>query len=338
MFDIMEMSGAGCIGRITHLESMLIVTLIPIAMLTACIVAAWTYRHRPAFRKRGAQLFLVIMLLFYPSISLAVLQALRCRTISGRQFLVVDMSVECWTGEHIGYVVYASIVIAVVLVGWPLAQQVLLRTNKHKIGTDPVFDERFGLLYATYKPDMYLWGTSELLRKLFLTGIVVFFGRGTSLQVLLALLVSVLAHVAHLANAPFRDHANNQLQSVCLAATWLTMLASLALRLETNDSSKDVIAVFVVALNLVVVALAFPIALFASRVSKNKIERKTKKFMTTSRSEHDSASNSLQSQNLPRKSVSRRGHRPAKSVIKWAHEENREIVVEMQKMGRKKSA
>src|SRR4051812_16460402 len=48
-----------------------------------------------------------------------------------------------------------------------------------------------------YKQEYAYWVVVELLRKLFLTAIVTFVARGTPLQIVIGLLVSVVAHLVH---------------------------------------------------------------------------------------------------------------------------------------------
>jgi hypothetical protein len=145
------------------------------------------------------------------------LQTLQCsQTIAGVQYLQADYSIECWTSTHFSYSAWAATVVLVVSVGWPVLVFALL--YKHRAHLDDAWVvKRYGVMYASFKPRFYLWGVTEIFRKLAMTGLVVFFGRGTSLQVAMGLLLSSIALIAHALLKPFEHESNNMLQLLSLS-------------------------------------------------------------------------------------------------------------------------
>ena len=60
------------------------------------------------------------MLFAYPVVAVKVVQVFACHEVEGSSFLRADYSAECYTGQWNGMVVYASVWIAVYVIGLPL--------------------------------------------------------------------------------------------------------------------------------------------------------------------------------------------------------------------------
>jgi hypothetical protein len=88
------------------------------------------------------------------------------------------------------------------------------------------------------------WEVEELLRKLFLTALVVLMDPGSPLQVTLAVLVSVLAHVLHAMYKPWRlsdktlDNRTYMVQHASLSVTSFVFLMGLLFKVEGVSSSS----------------------------------------------------------------------------------------------------
>ena len=62
---------------------------------------------------------MVVFFLFYPTIVKGVLSMFSCQKFDTIQYLIADMSVQCWTDEHNTYVVLAAIFFVLYVVGIP---------------------------------------------------------------------------------------------------------------------------------------------------------------------------------------------------------------------------
>lgn len=94
---------------------------------------------------------------------------------------------------------------------------------------------RYGLLYAKYDPRCWWWEEVELLRKLLLTGVVVFVSPGSTVQIWFAVIVAL---TALLCTTYFTPYANDKIDAVSWAAqtcTLLTLLCTLALKVGFTE-------------------------------------------------------------------------------------------------------
>jgi len=135
--------------------------------------------------------------------------------------------------------------------------EVCLYLDKGDGLTDPDVQRRYGHLFQHYRADAWYWNVQESIRKLLLTSVIVFFGRGSNLQLLVGLFVSVLAHLLHLYFAPFKLAFLNAVQNLSLSATWFTLLMGLGLRLQAfPQNSITLVSVITLLVNFCVPILA----------------------------------------------------------------------------------
>merc|ERR1719345_598873 len=76
---------------------------------------------------------LVFVFLVYPTISLRVLEVLDCRDIFDKYYKVADVRTQCYTSSWTEDAIIAIIVIAVFVIGVPLAVFFTLNRNRHKL-------------------------------------------------------------------------------------------------------------------------------------------------------------------------------------------------------------
>jgi hypothetical protein len=119
-----------------------------------------------------------------------------------------------------------------------------------------------------------------------LQGVIVFFGKGTSLQLVFAVFVSSLAIGAQLFLRPFQQQNNNMLQLGSLVVTWLNLFAALCLRLPaTTAGGRDVLAGFALLLNFCVPIVFLPLAILVEKKFKVKAGQHARKLTSIMRKE-----------------------------------------------------
>lgn len=105
---------------------------------------------------------------------------------------------------------------------------------------------RYGFLYSAYRPDAYRWDVFELLRKLFLTGVVMLISPGTSFQIIVAVLFNLMFAFLILIETPHLPGPGRTLATLTYIAITLTML--LGLMLKTVEAASDCKIVFDISL------------------------------------------------------------------------------------------
>jgi hypothetical protein len=188
----------------------------------------------------------MILFIAYPSVSQKILRIFWCRLVEGRYYLAADMRLQCYTREWYGYAIYAFIMGVVYVAGLPLSIAVILvRRRRVLFGAGSAETRRvYGFLYEAYGPVAWWWEVEELLRKLFLTALVVVLDPGSPLQVTLAVLVSGWAHVLHAVYKPWRlspvptENRTYMVQHASLFVTSFVFLMGLLFKVE-GVSSKS---------------------------------------------------------------------------------------------------
>jgi len=107
-------------------------------------------------------------------------------------------------------------------------------------------------LYEAYEERYWWWEVFECVRRLLLTGILVFFEQGSTIQIVVGCLIALLSIKMYSSCRPFVDH---KLDPVAETAQWqvfLTLFAALCLRAKVSGDSpqeKEAFGVLLVLLN-----------------------------------------------------------------------------------------
>jgi hypothetical protein len=188
----------------------------------------------------------MVLFIAYPGVSLKVLRLFRCRQIEGVSWLAADMRLRCFDSRWSGFAVYCIIMITVYVVGFPATILWILWQRRHKLFGAPT--DRFvastratyGFLYEDYGASAWWWEVEELLRKLFLSAVVVLIDEGSPLQVTLAVLVSGWAHVLHAMYKPWGvGTVLYGLQHGALFVTSFVFLMGLLFKVQGVSSDTD---------------------------------------------------------------------------------------------------
>ena len=83
---------------------------------------------------------MIVFFLFYPTIIKGVLGMFSCQRFATIEYLIADMSVECWTEEHDTYVVLAAIFFVLYVVGIPVVGCIILHHFMPGIHFNPTED------------------------------------------------------------------------------------------------------------------------------------------------------------------------------------------------------
>ncbi len=178
--DVLVVTGAACVGSLDFFDSLLFVTLVPLVLsallaatyaLAPWLVSARYVKDRKVVRTTSLKLLIVLMTLCYPVVSLKTLMTFVCRRIDGVWYLEADYSLSCEGGRYALYQAWATIVVLLVPVGWPCLVAMWLYKHRNEVGPSSAAGpktttrQRLGLLYRKYRPAVYYWEVTEILRK-----------------------------------------------------------------------------------------------------------------------------------------------------------------------------
>jgi hypothetical protein len=289
----------GCLTKINFYQKLLITTLGPFAVAAALATTYATVRRRNKVQAVDAHIsqraivrartmrleraltkhhlvFLAMTFLLYSTVSTTVFQIFACDTIDDSAshktgYLRADYSIQCGTAKHTLYSVYAGFMVIIYPLGIPALYAWLLWRNRHKLSSqaessvhmfsrhtdDTLRSTRF--LWKSYTPNMYYWEVIECVRRLLLTGAIVFIAPGTSAQAAVACVLAVASLTIAVYCRPHAEALDGQIYTVGAVIIFLSMFLSLAMKTNVSTethSSQDAFAVVLVVLNVVMIIVA----------------------------------------------------------------------------------
>jgi hypothetical protein len=256
----------GCLARIDFYQKLLITTLGPFAAVAvlACtytivrrsntvqavtayssqrvVVPARTARLEKALAKHYL-VCLAMTFLVYSTVSTTVFQTFACDVVNDNdplkpQYLRADYSVECGTSEHKLYKAYAAFMVIIYPLGIPALYGYLLWSNKHKLSSKNDASVRMlnrhrdvslrptRFLWKPYSSRMYYWEVIECMRRLLLTGAVVFIAPGTPAQAAVACILAVVSAIVAVYLRPHADTLDGKIYTVGAMIIFLSMFLS----------------------------------------------------------------------------------------------------------------
>jgi hypothetical protein len=275
-FDIGNiLSESACSFAIPFLQKMVVHMMLPLVLLLALFVAqipACMLRKK-VHRKKQKALFIKLVssltLILYPgictrlfsSLKVVSIEGLKSATHSGR-VLAMDYSVEAFGEDHMPYVYVTILCMFVYVLGIPLSVVLALQSNRKYLYSrnhgktaeerknegdlteeekeirrrhHDVVDE-FGTLYLQYEPTYWYWEVTVMLKKMLLTGAMTIIAPGSSVQLVIALLVVSVNMLLVLKLMPFVDFVDDWLAFLTSVQMVLTLLGGLLLMTDQPSS------------------------------------------------------------------------------------------------------
>ena len=173
-----------------------------------------------------------------------------------------DMRVSCNGHLYQSYYRLAQVLIVVVALGFPLLVWMTLYRAQTKENeareraweaeydedTDDLASIRSSMRTITrdeqmmkfaytghYHTQFYYWEPLDMIRKLMLTGLITFLGKGTVSQLFVAILVTFFFFCLHIACAPYRQSEDNVLKGCADLELFFVMLVTLVKKLGNED-------------------------------------------------------------------------------------------------------
>lgn len=266
-FDALWIPSAGCIMDVDFHDRLLVSTtgpLVALALLAATFAVA---RHRnrgsetalERVRHKHMSMVLLISFLVYSSVSATVFQTFACEHLDGgKNYLRADYRIECDSSKHEAFELFAYVMVAVYPVGIPLFYAYLLYKNRRVLASEgdaakretssqvqPISD-----LWAPYKPGRFYFEVIECMRRIMLTGVVVFIYPNTAAQVAVTLMIAFWFVAMSLYLAPYVSKWDAHLSLAGHVIVFTSMYTALLSRVDVSDErdlSQEVFAGVLVA-------------------------------------------------------------------------------------------
>jgi hypothetical protein len=245
-----------CQLSLPFLDKFLMHSLMPIVLLGALGVIHGVSRlscvkvheeTKRVWKAFAAKISITVTLLIYPGLCVRIFQVFKCKGIMSTdgdtelmRVLQQDFRVVCFGSEHQTYMFVAMACLFVYVFGTPIMVGTLLRRSQEQLydTQHPKHEstkKTLGSLYAQYEGDFYMWEIAVMMKKMTLTGAMVVISPGSSVQILVGLLIAIAYMLCVLKLAPFVQDADDWLSFVTSLQLSLTMLFGLVLLMDTND-------------------------------------------------------------------------------------------------------
>jgi hypothetical protein len=196
---------------------------------------------------------------------------LNCRKLDeGFEVLVADYSVNCNTDQHHTLRTLSYILIVLFSFCVPVAMIIIMDQSRHKKNLqfttpewkyitrrvmaqlslndlrevkasiiDTTLGLRYGSLIIAFKPGFFYWEMCDMLRKLFLVGVLSAVDRGSTLQVCAGLAFSFAFFAAHIKSMPYRHAEDNFLKATTEAHLFIVMIMVLVLKGDLKGEAME---------------------------------------------------------------------------------------------------
>jgi hypothetical protein len=173
-----------------------------------------------------------VMLLVYPFLSPAAIAVFNCREVAGTFYLEADYSLVCFDSRWGWWATVSAFVTVFYVVGLPcLALFSVIRQS-------PSIE----FISAGYRTDggriILGWEVVEMLRKFLLTSAVIFWPKGSCIQVAVAVTVSVFFLAFQMYHMPYDSSVDNWFQVLALVGLVLVYFMGLLIKVQPDLESR----------------------------------------------------------------------------------------------------
>eukprot|EP00946_MAST-07B_sp_MAST-7B-sp1_P003443 g3443.t1 len=206
---------------------------LPVLIVMICTIfwGVWSRcRYTEIVLDRLIASVVVLLYLTYPTLAKQSMAGFACEKVGGALWLAEDLQERCYEGTHMAAVLLLSVPqILLYTAGLPLAATVLLYRNRERL-SEAKMQFRWGLLYAGFRPSVWWWELSIVVRKvsMIFVGGVFGFHLKPDMQIHTSLLLIALMVVAHLVAMPFaeltpRHHILHWIELASLVVCFMTL-------------------------------------------------------------------------------------------------------------------
>jgi len=181
-----------------------------------------------------------ILVLTYLHVSSTIMDVFKCRHFEPatdgehpRVMLEADLSIRCDDSAYMALKLVAIVGTFLYPIGVPVFFVLLLwRERKHL--HDSVNQKKYGFLFGDYVAVYFLWEVWDLGRKLMLSGLLIFFKRGSVSQLLVAMVIALFALELQLRLMPYKSFMANIIQVAAFNAILLNLVGAMLLKVDDS--------------------------------------------------------------------------------------------------------
>jgi len=259
-FDAIKLGSVDCFVPTNFYTGLVLFTITPIVLSVIVMGIAFSVSRFLSYRRKqetaktlwdsAMEFFLGLAFFTFSSVSTRIFDTFNCDTFGDdpTSYLVVDESVSCDLPIYGSYKWYATTMILFYPVGIPIVFAYLLVKYKSILNPpdekDAVKRERnpevqkLSFLWAMYEPRLWWWEIFECVRRISMTGMLIFVRPGSASQLVLAMILAVASVVAFVKWRPYVFEEDDNLAIACQLSIFFTIFGALLIRVEVDETDE----------------------------------------------------------------------------------------------------
>ncbi|KAG5183506.1 hypothetical protein JKP88DRAFT_262991 [Tribonema minus] len=274
--DLRWLTSPGCAMNVNFYDRLLMATLSPLAIIALIFAGRLYLIARAQFgrtpHRSHATLQLLVSedlnaafgftFLIFAGVSVTVFETFACDELQyvGSSYLRVDYSIECYTPEHTAYRIFAGVMLLFYPIGIPalyMGTLWLCFVARRDHGQTSQLAKASLFLWEPYQANVFYWEVVECVRRLMLTGLLVFIMPGTPGQSAVACVFAVFTGIGYESMRPHRDSYDMWLYRIGYSIVFVSYFLSLLMQVSfTDEASETIVGNLLVALNVLLLVMA----------------------------------------------------------------------------------
>lgn len=260
--DWLNFIDIGCLTPYRYYEKFALAVLTMPVMVT-CVAGVYHFaRKAENIADRCIRMALTAIFLTFPFVSQTTFQGFSCLQLDrDERWLDIDLQIDCDSDGHAVFYYFGVIGVLLYPVGIPVATMWVLVKNRASIKMDGPMRTRYEFLVTDYKRKCegcrllcpsrvftataqltcssfccadYFWDTLEMARKVVMTGMLMFVNKGSLVQVVVAIVISVIVLMAVAFLQPYASLSANLFKLGAEAALVFTLIVVVLLKIDLS--------------------------------------------------------------------------------------------------------
>ncbi|GMI05582.1 hypothetical protein TrVE_jg1080 [Triparma verrucosa] len=249
-FDAFRFFSLGCFMEVNFFTKLVVFTVAPL-FLAGAIFLFFLFRltlvagDSEAVQRSRDNLyhrFLFLTYIIFSSVSMTIFETFNCVQHGDDKtyYLFSDSSIDCGTEEYKWYLRYARLMVGVYPLGITALYTYVLISHRDALQDPKRIDnpnlDKIRFLWDMYDLEVWWFEIFECIRRLSLTGLLIFLTPGSTSQIIVALMMSLFYCCFFFHFRPYEVDADDDLGNICQLAIFVTVFSCLIMKVEVDET------------------------------------------------------------------------------------------------------
>ena len=210
--------------------------------------------HVQSHRSQTLSMAFQALALIHAPVSAKLFNYFDCHGIGTKKFVRVDYSLECDVGGHQNFKLFVFFFLLCFTFALPLMMSYVLLAHCRTLRT-PKTMQTYGFLYGGYRPGTEYWDIHELMRRLTLTGLMIFLPPASRLAA--CLLISITACCTLIGVVPHTSPTLQRLEQSAFVILTFKYVGGVLLIVQTSDNDVSFLGEIFLLLDVIYICHSF---------------------------------------------------------------------------------